>query len=174
MNIQGRYIAPKLKNVFLFQLYQEILKDHTYNSSLVSKYTSWGVGGKLFSVGSPYLWHLGNKIMGRIPLPFKTQHFWPLKTEVGGKTWVTAQQWDGPLYLESSSTSLIHLANVHIWKHVGPGAESWRSQSLPMTQRSEGAELLTCEAKKKKKTVWPETESKKNLKKNHILMNPKK
>lgn len=157
----------------LFQLYQEILKEHTYNSSLVSKFTLWRVGGRLFIVGSPYPWHPGNKILGRIPLPFKTQHFWSLKTEVGGKPWVAVQQWEGPLYLESSSTSLIHLAYVHIWKHVGPGAESWRSQSLPMTQRSEGSRAFWYERLKKKK-FGLKLKAKRFFLKNHILINSKK
>lgn len=155
-----------------FQPYQEILKEHTYNTSLVSKFTVGRVGGRLFSVGSPYLWHLGNKILDRIPLPFKIQYFWSLKTEVGGNPWVAVQQWEGPLYLESSSTSLIHLANVHIWKHVGPGAESWWSQSLPMTQRSEGSKAFWHVRLKKNSLAWNWKQE--EFLKNHFLINLKK
>lgn len=59
MNIQGSRTGPLLNNMALFQLYQEIFKEHMSmcNSSSVSKFPLRRVGGRLFSVGSTHFWH---------------------------------------------------------------------------------------------------------------------
>ena len=151
------YVGLLINDVVLFWLYQEILKEHMYNSSLVSKFILRKVGGKLFSMRSPNLWYPWQQSTGQNS---STQNTTLLAlAELGWERshWQPAQQGEGPPYLESSSTSLIHPANVHIWKHVGPGVESWWRQSLPMTQRSEGRRVFWY-VKIKRKEVLPETE----------------
>ena len=160
------YVGLLINDVVLFWLYQEILKEHMYNSSLVSKFILRKVGGKLFSMRSPNLWYPWQQSTGQNS---STQNTTLLAlAELGWERspWQPAQQGEGPPYLESSSTSLIHPANVHIWKHVGPGVESWWRQSLPMTQRSEGRRVFWY-VKIKRKEVLPETERIKIRKKMH-------
>ena len=68
---------------------------------------------------------------------------WPLKAGVGGEpraalTAVGRPPLSGILLHAIDSSSKC----VQFWKHVGPGAESWWSHSLPVTQRSEGSEAF--------------------------------
>lgn len=143
-----------------------------YSSSLVSKFTLWGVQGRLFSMGSPGLWHPWEQSPGQNSSSLQNITLLALAA-LGGREAMGTPHSSGKVHSIGTLLRTIYSPSkcAH-WEACGTWVGSWWRQSLPMTQRSEGRRAFWyVKLKKENSFAW---DWEKKEEKNYILINPEK